>query len=75
MNPYVYTEPFEDEDLEARAWAHFEQAREQGSLLPEAQLIEECRKIAHDDVIRLIAAGDDPVPISDDDDPSSRFDS
>lgn len=67
MKPQIFDEPFEDEELEARAWEHYEKAREQGSILPEAQLIAECRKIAHEDLQRLQATGDEPLPIGDED--------
>jgi hypothetical protein len=74
MNPYIYSEPFEDEELEARAWAHYEKAREQGSILPESQLMEACRKIAHEDLQRLQATGDEPVPLAEEDEsPASPF--
>lgn len=67
MKPQIFDEPFEDEELEARAWAHYEKAREQGSILAEAQLISECRKIAHEDLQRLQATGDEPVPVAEED--------
>lgn len=66
MRPTNYAEPFEDEELEARAWRYYETAREQGSTLSESALITECRELAHQDVERLREVGDEPVELADD---------
>ncbi|RMG24207.1 MAG: hypothetical protein D6724_06625 [Armatimonadetes bacterium] len=63
MRLYDYSEPFEDEEMERRARDHYEKAREQGSVLPEARLMEECRKLAHEEAERLKATEDDPVTL------------
>ncbi|HWP31467.1 MAG TPA: hypothetical protein VNK96_07080 [Fimbriimonadales bacterium] len=62
MRHYNYDEPFEDEELEKQAWEHFERAREEGSLLSDEQLIRECRKLAHEDFIRLKEFEAEPIP-------------
>lgn len=72
MRLYNYDEPFEDEELEARAWAHYEAAREQGSTLPEAQLMRECRELAHRDLIRMQEMGDEPVPLAEEEEGRSN---
>lgn len=62
MRHYNYDEPFEDEELEMRALERFELAREEGSLLSDEQLIRECRKLAHEDLMRLKEFEEEPIP-------------
>lgn len=62
MRYYNYDEPFEDEELEMRAWEHFERAREEGSILSDEHLIRECRKLAEEDFKRLKEYEQEPIP-------------
>jgi len=62
MRLYNYDEPFEDEELETRAWEYFERAREEGSVLSDEHLIRECRKLAHEDLTRLKELEEEPIP-------------
>ncbi len=59
-----FDEPFQDEDLERRAWEYFETAREQGSQLDDDRLIQECRQLAYQAHLRREALGDEPLPES-----------
>lgn len=61
MRIHDYTEPFEDEELERRARDHYEQAREQGSILSDSRLMEECRRLAHEEHERLVGTDNEPV--------------
>ncbi|MER3414251.1 MAG: hypothetical protein C4340_03650 [Armatimonadota bacterium] len=63
MRLHDYTEPFEDEELERRARDHYEQAREQGSILPDAVLMEQSRRLAHEEHVRQIGTDNEAVPI------------
>lgn len=56
---------FSDEEIEERALKYYETAREQGSLIPEEQLMTECRALAVRDLERLKAIGDEPLPHAD----------
>lgn len=60
---FDYQNPFEDEELEARAWSHFDHAKEQGSKLTDADLIRHCREMAHQELSRMEALADEPVKV------------
>lgn len=62
MRKHDYSEPFEDEEMERRARDHYEQAREQGSTLSDTRLMEESRRLAHEEYERLVGTDNEPVP-------------
>jgi hypothetical protein len=66
MRKYDYTEPFEDEELEARALRQYEEAREQGSTVEHELLMQKSREMAHEQLMRLQALANEPVPVEDD---------
>jgi hypothetical protein len=61
-----YKEPFEDEELEDRAQALFDIARDEGSLLSDERLMSECRQLAHEARLQQQALGDEPVALEED---------
>jgi hypothetical protein len=58
-----FEDPLEDDLLEARAWEHYRTARDQGSLLTEDQLIEQCREMAKQETEQLEALGEEPAQV------------
>jgi len=52
---------YEDE-LDRRTQLYYQSARDQGSLVPDDSLMQECRELARRDLARIEKLGDEPYP-------------